>query len=134
MYEDPEYYVAFEGKAVGYMRRKARVLAGFLQLRIIRNQRSSINEKKYSFTVSNMGEFMHAQGFNLEWQKDWKACFRNGEWKLLLYFGGFDGGLLVMELIRGEHFSRFDEAAEEAERQTFAGTMKRVFDETVGRF
>ena len=81
-----------------------------------------------------MGEFMHAQGFNLEWQKDWKACFRNGEWKLLLYFGGFDGGLLVMELIRGEHFSRFDEAAEEAERQTFAGTMKRVFDETVGRF
>lgn len=80
-------------------------------------------------TVSNMAEFMDAQGFSLEWKKDGKACFRNGEWKLLLYFGGFAGGLLVMELMRGEHPSRFDEAAEEAEGQTVTGAVKRVFDE-----
>jgi hypothetical protein len=34
-----------------------------------------------------------------------------------------------MELMRGEHPSRFDEAAEEAERQTVTGAVKRVFDE-----
>ena len=80
-------------------------------------------------TVSSISEFMQAQGFSLEWQKDGKTCYRNGEWKLLLYFGGFVGGLLVMELMRGEHPSELDRAVEEAERQTVSGSWKHLFDE-----
>jgi len=82
-----------------------------------------------SVTKTSAGEFMQAQGFNLEWQKDKKACYVNGEWKLLLYFGGFAGGLLVAELMRGEKPSLFDQTAEEASKHTFSGEMKQALGE-----
>ena len=80
-------------------------------------------------TKNSAGEFMQAQGFSLEWQRDKKACYKNGEWKVFLFFGGFAGGLLVIELMRGEKPSLFDQTAEKAAKHTFSGEMKQQFDE-----
>ena len=82
-----------------------------------------------AITKNSAGEFMQAQGFSLEWQRDKKACYKNGDWKVFLFFGGFAGGLLVVELMRGEKPSLFDRTAETAAKHTFSGEMKQTFDE-----
>ena len=67
------------------------------------------------------------QGFNLVWQKESTACYKNGEWKLLLYFYGIRKKALVMELMKGEIESSFEQAVEEAK----LGTSDTILKETI---
>ena len=80
-------------------------------------------------TISSAGQFLKEQGFDLVWQIDNRACYQNGEWKILLLFGGMAKCLLVMEMMRGEQTSMMEEASQEAEQKLLGTEFKKMIDE-----
>ena len=72
------------------------------------------------------------QGFNLVWQKESTACYKNGEWRLFLCFYGIRKNILAMELIRGERESSFEQIVEEAKKRTLVGGVKGILRKKEG--
>ena len=79
-----------------------------------------------SVSKNRAAALLLGQGFNLVWQKESTACYKNGEWRLFLCFYGIRKNILAMELIRGERESSFEQIVEEAKKRTLVGGVKGI--------
>ncbi len=80
-------------------------------------------------TKSSSVILLRDQGFELVWQKEKRACYKYGNWKLLLSFGGLFHRLLVLELMHGERNSLLEKQTLDAEKIMFETEMKNLAED-----
>ena len=87
------------------------------------------------FTIrSSALEILTDQGFVLEWQREGRACLKNGEWTVTVAFADTTKCVLAMELMRGSLPSRIEQTAAEAAENTTEAELKKGFAEFKDEF
>ncbi len=78
---------------------------------------------------SNVFWFLKEQDFELVWQHEKRACYKKGDWKLLLAFHGIWSRVQVLELMKGEQTSLLEQTVLEAQKLSFEDQMAAAFQE-----